>query len=412
MFKGGPPRKPAAVLVRAALDRWAAHNMRADNTTVICVMFDPPGVSRTQMRHMSSISSNSTVKISDGEDSLSEYECDMGEKHTINDESAELATITSDTSGLFVTPFSPLTECKSTDNRFNCKPIFRPSPHRPIFTGRPVTPHSAPAKLATASYRYRHYGAISKLCRPPINILQSPGARHGATSGSSDTPTRSQNLFESIMGGGSTPFMDVTASSPSVSQPASSQAKMSPSEEASVDVTTNSLHIPSKQSMSPSRTLRPRSPRQAEINLPVVTSGHTRPVSPRGSTGALAFPKEATSAKSPLKINISKDGSPSTGLVSPIWPSSLEMEMGMDIGLELDVSADMDSAPFTINISDSSENIENPCCRTPDKRLLKRKAPSPIPDIKVKRTRTPTPTKGKAATPMALRMRKSPRKSN
>ena len=72
-------------------------------------------------------------------------------------------------------------------------------------------------------------------------------------------------------------------------------------------------------------------------------------------------------------------GSPSAGLVSPIWPSSLEVEIEVDIALNGEnvvPSPNRSDSPDT----EGTENIEHPKVITPE-RLSgnKRKPVSPIP---------------------------------
>jgi hypothetical protein len=42
---------PSKSLVDRALDRWSATRLRADNTSVVTLMLDPPGPPRAQVRN-------------------------------------------------------------------------------------------------------------------------------------------------------------------------------------------------------------------------------------------------------------------------------------------------------------------------------------------------------------------------
>ncbi|KAI0223253.1 Protein phosphatase 1D [Lamellibrachia satsuma] len=64
--------KTAAFLVRMSLDRWAARNLRADNTSVIVAYFDPPGTTSADLtRESSTLSNASTLLTSDPVDGSS-----------------------------------------------------------------------------------------------------------------------------------------------------------------------------------------------------------------------------------------------------------------------------------------------------------------------------------------------------
>ena len=48
--QGGPWINPSKYLVDRAIDRWTVNNLRADNTSVVTVMLDPPGPPKAQAR--------------------------------------------------------------------------------------------------------------------------------------------------------------------------------------------------------------------------------------------------------------------------------------------------------------------------------------------------------------------------
>ena len=69
--------KTAAFLVRMSLERWAARNLRADNTSVIVAYFDPPGTTSADLtRESSTLSNASTLLTSDPVGNLGLHDAD------------------------------------------------------------------------------------------------------------------------------------------------------------------------------------------------------------------------------------------------------------------------------------------------------------------------------------------------
>ena len=69
------PTRPANTMVRCALDRWMARQLRADNTSVIVVMINVPGERRERSASSAStVSISSSRLMSESEDEMSESE--------------------------------------------------------------------------------------------------------------------------------------------------------------------------------------------------------------------------------------------------------------------------------------------------------------------------------------------------
>ena len=395
------PTRPANTMVRCALDRWMARQLRADNTSVIVVMIDVPGERRERSASSAStVSISSSRLMSESEDEMSESELsdsdlidsfapdiDMEEDEESCDSGPSLPCFGG--VGLMRTPPCGLTNgeskprlrrlgsLKKLDSKTSC--ITKVTPRKPIFRPCLHGAGSAPSKLIGHSSHFRG------ICK------SSPFARFRVIHRPSPLPAQQQQQQNSS----NASFMDPGFKSPAipfVKTPTKSE-----------DQVLNNGASP--QLVAGERTLRPKSPRLIGENL--LSTGASGVIagssddchpssaqkdppnlaakikSPEVSSNPIATlnfaePKEATSPKSPLKID-TMEGSPSAGLVSPIWPSSLEVEIEVDIALNGEnvvPSPNRSDSPDT----EATENIEHPKVITP-KGLSgnKRKPVSPIP---------------------------------
>ncbi len=364
--------KPASAMVRCALDRWSARNLRADNTSVIVVMIDSTEERRKRSgSSASTVSINSTRVLSESEDETSESEMsdsdlidsfapdiDMDEE----DPEAGASLPCFDGVGLERTPSYELTKSdtkprlrrigslKKLDS--NTSVLTKVAIRKPVFTGRLQTPGSAPPNLNT-----NHFRGIVK---------SSPFARNRFLPRSSPVPQ------EHLNGGSNASFMDPGFKSPAAFSHVKANVKAEETGNGASPVLANG-----------ERTLRPKSPRLfgenvlpsgSGIELNAGASGDCNLACSQNDTASAAAkaipvdntaspittlnfgePKEATSPKSPLKIEAVK-GSPSAGLVSPIWPSNLEIDIEADIALN---EENVLLVPESSIDSESTENIEH-----------------------------------------------------
>ena len=277
---------------------------------------------------------------------------------------------------------------KKLDSRTSC--VTKITPRRPIFRPRLQAAGSAPSKLIGHSSHFRG------ICK------SSPFARCRVANRPSPLPPQQQQP-----NGSNASFMDPGFKSPAI------PLVKTPTK--SDDHVVNNGASP--RLVAGERTLRPKSPRLIGENLlssdaSVVIAGSSNDCLPSSvqkdqpnqtkspevssnpvATLNFAEPKEATSPKSPLKIDTLK-GSPSAGLVSPIWPSSLEVEIEVDIAFNGENVVPSPNCSNSVD-TEGTENIELVKVPTPKKLPgNKRKPVSPIPrKFTPKRLKSTTPHK-------------------
>ena len=313
-----------------ALNRWNMYNYRADNTSVIVVLFDPPG-SPGARRSPSPLGQSSDG--SENEASDEEVCTTLPEPLRLEMEASRVSG-----SGLASASSSPLMECKGPDNQLNCK-LWKPSLRRPIHKGtRPFTPRSAPPKLGAARRGIcKVRPKFRKLARLHDPLLRRTVSASRTPSDSTESPVAE-----------SSPACESDTGPPDVFQ----------------------------------------SPVLSGVRSVTAADRLGVSMTPGAMGVDIGCPQKAATPCSPLKVNVAANAAanPCLGLVSPIWPNSLELDIDVaaEVSLESTCPHEHAAAPS------DDENTDQQCtsCRTPTKMGLKRKAPfsptqSPIKHIRL-----------------------------
>lgn len=365
-------KKPATGLVEKAMNRWNYFNYRADNTSVIVVILDPPGTPRPPMSGQNSETSStaSTMDLSNEEEEDVESEFEDEEPLRLELENQHISISSPSVSA------SPLTECKVTDNQLNCKKLWKPAARKPIYKGtRPFAPGSAPPKL----------GSMRRLCKVRPKFQKMARLHGSGISPGLSSPYVGKKDTES---GCASPLLKTPTPSHSTDE---SEAA---TEKPEVSIAAKRL---AACKMSEGISMTP------------------------GRMGVdIGCPQTATTPCSPLKVNVAQNSvdinSPCIGMVSPIWPNSLDLSLDIEVAAEvsLETCVPPNSCPHKdTNVEPSDEENVNkqPCtsCRTPTKMGLKRKADFSPTQSPIKHLRLSSPQKTRNQL-MNLRARSKTRK--
>ena len=344
-------RKPAAMLVKLALDRWAARNIRADNTSVIVVMLDPPGPPKSQLCRTPSVSSTNTVMLASSDSEVDTLSTDGSNSADCDIEFDEGDTDDSATFGPQV--------FKTSSKLFSSKPLDASTTTGHPLKSWPVRTltSSWPSRLSTLAHKYQHHRMprlkLKKMSRNYPGCTTRPTVPLTA----STQPVKTGCNNHTTVSSGNI-LMEAALNAPPFIEPITKVAPLSPlTPQKNGQMTPEGAGV---EVCSPSRTLRSRSPRQVGGNL--TNSSGTTPrsvrqrfsLSPSSSfmSSGLCSPLEATSPKSPLKVDTtSKNGSLLKASVSPLWPNTL------DLGMEVEV--DTDSMVGAAKVSKDESSAES-----------------------------------------------------
>ena len=429
----GTKEKPASLLVKLALRRWDSLFYRADNTSVIVVMIDPPGPSVAKVNRTPSVSTGSTVRLASESDADDTSEDDItGSDTDIDLEEGETGDLEM-TCEVDEDYYIPRINLGIGDTE-EITSSLRGKGHK-ILYGRSATDINSrglsrpvPAGQQCFTKSRIQQGKIAKTCnRTKVPQKDTGGATSQQATQTSLKPTSTPNiLMEAALN--APPFMDpATKVSP--------QMVRSPQKSSPLALTVAGSNVTNTEpATSPCRTLRSRSPRQVGENLtnssgltPVQVAPRSRfslsPSSSFISNDLRSSPLEATSARSPLKVDTaSRSGTLPLATVSPIWPSSLEVGSEVEVNQLMGVTrlasggntttttttsgkgrcstGDCPTSPAVADrssLSDSgSENMEHPrrgrpACR--QSQGVKRRASSSPASLSAKRAQTMLPHK-------------------
>lgn len=364
--------KPASALVRLALNRWNYYNYRADNTSVIVVHFDPPGSSRR---------GSDFKAIGDIPEEDEPLRLELENKCFSSPAQPDVNA-------------SPLTECRVPDNGINCndldnkskpidcKKLWKPSPNRPIYKGtngtRPFTPCSAPAKL----------GGMKRIpCKVRPKFAKM--AQHALLAANASPTLKAPEK--------------AVSPSPVTHKDEKSDSPPPCSEETNLDVKEVAASPPEDRlsGCTPPEEKLGLGGSCSPVPLDATEMLKRRPIlsmTPGVMGVDIGCPRPAKSPCSPLKVNVAHNSeplaAPYVGMVSPIWPDSLELALEAEAATDICLDSCM---PLCQHKGSGSENVlSDSCnaCRILHKRGMKRKAEAPVELSPVKHLKKLSPKKG------------------